>query len=90
MALNDEQKKIIEPKLSVKCPLCGGQVLHHTTPAQLFFNEFNPESKTSILNFTENAEYKNYVVGECQNCGYTILRSLSILLRQQGEQKERQ
>lgn len=84
MELSDAQKKVIEPKLSVKCPLCGGQILHNTVPAQLFFNEFNPESETSTLDFTETAKYKNYVVGECQNCGYTILRSLSILLRQQN------
>lgn len=90
MELSDEQKKIIEPKLSVKCPLCGGRILHQTTPAQLFFNEFNPELKTSTLDFTENVEYRNYVVGECQNCGYTILRSLSILLRQKGKREEGQ
>lgn len=84
MELSDAQKEIIEPKLSVKCPLCGGHILHSTVPAQLFFNKFNPESVTSTLDFTKNVKYKNYVVGECQNCGYTILRSLSVLLREEN------
>lgn len=80
MALNENQKKTIEPKLSTKCPLCGGHILHHTTPAQIFFNEYDSNTRSTTIDVNK-ATFEDYLVGECQNCGYTILRKLDILLK---------
>lgn len=80
MELNEKQREIIEKKVpKYKCPLCGGNVLHYTTPVQLLFiPDLETRGDTIELKKTDVV---GYLCGQCQNCGYAILRNLEILLK---------
>lgn len=78
MALSENQKRKLEPFLKYKCPLCGGHVMHQVNPAQLLFFPYEACADTDTSDI-KKAEIREYLVGECQNCGFTMLRDLEIL-----------
>ena len=82
MDLNEEQKRKIEPNIkNVRCPMCRGQFMYHTTTAQLLF--LPTEGFVNIKGNDIDGEVNgvDYLVGECQTCGYTMLKRLAILLK---------
>lgn len=80
MELNDSQKKQIERYLTTSCPLCGGKFLYSTKPLQLI--SFScPTQQEGFFNDNNIDDRRSYICGECQNCGYTVLRSINVLLK---------
>lgn len=82
MELNEEQKRRIEPNIeNVRCPMCRGKFMYHTTTTLLLF----PPTEDCITikgnEIDGDVEGVDYLVGECQTCGYTMLKRLSILLK---------
>lgn len=68
-----EERQLIDNKIKeFNCPLCGGQMRHFVEPFQLICLRKESEIKKNSL--------YDYLCGECQSCGYTILRRLDILL----------
>ena len=80
MELNDVEKKQIEKHLTIKCPFCGGKMLHSTMPLQLIAFSC-PTQEIGLFDDNNIDDRRNYICGECQNCGYTILRNMDIMLR---------
>lgn len=88
MDLTEEQKEIISSKVGdYNCPLCSGKMIHYTQPFQLVCVPSFIKSDEPLDIKRENLY--EYLCGECQNCGYTILRRLSILLGNKDTEEHR-
>lgn len=80
MELNKQERELIDSKIKdFNCPFCGGKIVHFIQQFQLLCIPNLNNATTSIELSKENL--LGYLCGECQNCGYTILRRLDVLLR---------
>ena len=80
MKLTDSEKKQIEKHLTTECPLCGGRLLHSTMPLRLVALSCHT-LKEGLFDERNIEAMRSYICGECQNCGYTILRNMDVMLR---------
>lgn len=84
MEITVKQRQIIERKIgNMPCPLCGGSFLYFIQPFQLLSWKGN-HSSDEALDLSQAKVY-DYLCTECQNCGYTILRKLDVLLRNSND-----
>lgn len=78
MDLSEQERSLIDKKIKkYRCPFCGGQIVHLIQPFILLCLE--GEDVLDGHGVIKTHPHK-YLVGECQNCGYTVLRRLDILL----------
>lgn len=80
MEYTENEKVLLSKSMTIRCPLCGSaNIGYHPVPTQvLSYTDLNKDG-TQI----ESARFGwvNCLHGECQECGFIILRRLDTLYR---------
>lgn len=80
MAYTDIEKMLLSLSMNIRCPLCGSSNIGYSSePAQIISHPFKKEDGSDVD--LMKTSWVNCLHGECQDCGYVILRRLDTLYR---------
>lgn len=80
MAYTNLEKVLLYQSMNIRCPLCGGTNIGYSPEPTQVLNYPYINSDGSKVNFNK-AGWINCLHGECQDCGFVILRRLDTLYR---------
>lgn len=80
MAYSETEKYLLSASMDVRCPLCGSRNIGYSAePTQVLSYPYTKEDGTEV-NLMKTS-WVNCLHGECQDCGFVILRRLDTLYR---------
>lgn len=80
MAYSDKEKVLLSQSMNIRCPLCGSINIGYSPEPTQIINYPYTKSDGSMIDHTQMS-WVNCFHGECQDCGFVILRRLETLYR---------